>query len=380
MRIGIITDAIDDKAAGIGTYVRNLVPNIIKLDKDNEYYLIHHDNSRNDFYEQFKHDKKVHEIIIPIGKIPFAREIRKIFSIPKILDSYELALVHETAQIGPFFTKTKYEKIVTVHDIAPIIIPKIHSKLVYLHHLLGLPITFRNVDKIIAVSEATKKDIINNFKVSSSKIKTILEAQDGAFREIGHPEIQKIKKQFGLNKYFLFVGSIEPRKNLERVLNAFNSMKTNSEIQFVIVTKKGWKNKKVLEIIEKSENIMVLNNISKKSLIGLYSGAKATVFVSLYEGFGLPILEANACGCPVITSNTSSMPEIAGKAALIVNPLKTEEIRLAMEKIITNKTIGKRLRRYGLNNVKKYSWIKAAKMTIETYKEAAKKAFKNRIK
>lgn len=372
MRIGIITDAIDDGAAGIGTYVRNLVEKLIKLDKKNEYYLIHGKKSEDKFYKQFRGNKRVYEVIIPIKKILFGREVRKIVYMPKILERYNLDVVHETAQTGPFFRKSKFKKIVTIHDLVPLIYPRAHSYLVHMHHKFGLPVMLRNVDKIIAVSKNTKKDIEKIFKIPSSKIKIIYEAPNIEFSSpTSQSKIINIKDRYGLKDYFFVVGSIEPRKNLERIIKAFNELYKTKNIQLVIATKKGWKNKKILRLVKRSKGVIVVYNISNEELRALYSGAKATIFVSLYEGFGLPILESMACGCPVITSNVSSMPEVANNAAILVNPLKDEKIVDAMENIL-DKRIAKKLIIAGFKNIKRFSWKKAAKETLKVYKEVLK--------
>lgn len=374
MKIGIITDAIDDKAAGIGTYVRNLVSELLKVDKTNTYYLIHHSHSQDQFHTELKGNKRVHEIFVPIKRGIFGREMRKIVAMPGVLERYNLDVVHETAQTGPFFRKSNFKKIVTIHDLVPLIYPRTQSFAVHLHHRLGLPYMLKNVEKVIAVSENTKRDIVTLFHIDPNRVKVIYEAASPLFsRKSGH-EIIKIKKKYGLHDYFFYVGALEPRKNIERMLRAFDTVRKSKNIQFVIVTKKGWKNQGIFRTIKElnlEHDIKILHDVALDELPSLYSGAKALVFASLYEGFGLPILEAMACGCPVITSKASCMPEVAGKAAILVNPENVDQIEKAMISVLDKKAAD-RLRTLGFKNVKRFSWSKAARETLKVYEEVAK--------
>jgi glycosyltransferase involved in cell wall biosynthesis len=370
MKIGIITDAIDDGAAGIGTYVRNLVYSLLTIDKKNEYFLIHHIRSDDQFYKQFKKNERVHEIIIPIKNMPFGRELRKITTMPRILEKYDLDIIHETAQTGPFFTKSKFKKIVTIHDLAVLKYPKTQHAMAYVHHKFGIPFMLKNVNTIVAVSKNTKKDLQEMLHVPSSKIKVIYEAQAPEFKASDRKSIERIKRNHGLRDYFLFVGSLEPRKNIERIIYSFNQVRKEKNVQLVIVTKKGWKNKQIFNAIERSpykNDIKILHGV-RDDLPTLYSGARASLFVSLYEGFGLPVLESMACGCPVITSNVSSIPEVADDATISVNPFNMKEIEKAMVAVL-DKKVADSLVKKGFKNIQRFSWKKAAQETLKVYRE-----------
>ncbi|HME86811.1 MAG TPA: glycosyltransferase family 1 protein [Candidatus Nanoarchaeia archaeon] len=370
MKIGIITDAIDDKAAGIGTYVRNIVGRVIQLDKTNDYYLIHHTQFDDQFYTQFKNNKKVHEIIVPIKSKVLGREWRKIVAMPKILENYHLDLVHETAQTGPFFRKSSFKKIVTIHDLVPLVHPETHSAMTVIHHKHGLPVMLKNVDKIIAVSKNTKKDIEKLFSVNPKKIEVIYEAAET--KKASTKEVAAFKRKYHLNKYILIVGSLEPRKNVVKQLMAFEDARKMYDIQLVIITKKGWKNKEIYAAINRSKfknDIYILNNVGYQELLSAYAGSQCLLFASLYEGFGLPVLEAMSQGCPVITSNISSLPEVAGNAAKLVDPNNTKEIAHALKAVLKDNS---QMKKKGFAQVKKFSWEKAAKETLAVYKSVMK--------
>ena len=374
MKIGIITDAIDDRAAGIGTYVRNVVPEIVRLDKKNDYYLIHFDNSKNVFYKQFNNNKKVHEIIIPIKKLPFARETRKIIFMPKILNRYELNIVHEMAQIGPFFTKTNYKKIVSIMDIAAIILPKTQPFISVIRHKFGLPIILRNVDKIITISENTKKDLLKYFKISKEKITpTLLAADKSIIRITDKNKIHLFKKKYDIDyPFLLFVSTLEPRKNIIRLLKAFSKAKEEIPQKLIIVGRKGWKYHDISKTIKRlklEKDVVFREKIANNELPLFYSTADIFVYPSLYEGFGIPPLEAMICGCPVITSNVSSIPEVVGNAAELINPYNIGELKDSIIKLANNKELRGKLSKRGIEQAKKFTWKKTAEKTIKIYEE-----------
>jgi glycosyltransferase involved in cell wall biosynthesis len=364
MKIGIIVDSIDDGGMGIGTYTRNLVEKILELDKENEYVLIHHTKSDDPLY------KKAKELIIPLKKIPFAREYRKIFQMPKILEKEKFDLVHETTQIGPFFRKSKFKKIVTIHDLSPLIFPKsANSSLAYWHHKFGLKIVLKNVDKVVAVSENTKNDVLKFFNISSNKIKMIYEAPHSRYHlNYSKEEIEDVLKKYNLTPpFFFYCGTLEPRKFNTNMVKAFAEISTDAKL--VIGGKKGWKFKAIFEEIENSnarEKIILPGFIPDEDVPKLFMAAEAYVFPSFYEGFGIFVIEAMASGCPVITSNTSCLPEISGGAALLVNPQSVKEIADALVKV-RDETLREKMISEGLKQAAKFSWEKAARETIELY-------------
>jgi len=359
MKIGIITDSIDESSAGISVYTRNLVENILKLDKKNEYVLIHHKKSDDDLY------KKTKQLIIPLKNIPLGREYRKVVQMPKILKKQNFDLIHETAQMGPFFFKNNFKKIVTVHDLAPLKFFKtIQGLAPYLHHRLGLKSVLKNVDKIIAVSESTKNDIINLLKINKNKIHRIYEGN----KQIKQSSNQDIFKKYNIKTpYLLFIGTLEPRKNIVNIIKGFS--KTNN-LQLVIAGKKGWKYKEIFNTVKKlklQDRVKFIGFAANQDIPNLYKNAVAFIFASVYEGFGLPVLEAMSYGCPVVTSKTSSLPEVAGDAAILVDPFNISEIAEAIETATKDENKRKEMIEKGFKQSKKFSWEKAARETIKLY-------------
>lgn len=265
----------------------------------------------------------------------------------------------------------KAKLVTTIHDLAVLKYPEYFSSRILKNQKLRLEWIKKEADAIIAVSQATKKDIVNLLKIDPQKIHVIYEAVPLEHKvKIDKEDIEEVKRKYKLQNYILFVGTREPRKNLNRVIEAFKKIKN---LQLVIVGKKGWGRDKEFSMTNfQFSNIKFLDRVSNKELAILYAGAKCFVYPSFYEGFGLPVLEAMYYGCPVITSNVSSLPEIVGKAAILVNPHDAKDIAKAIETIFTNKSTFYRLRKEGLRQVKKFSWRECARKTIKLYYQLKK--------
>lgn len=226
--------------------------------------------------------------------------------------------------------------------------------------------------RIICVSYFTKNELTDFVSSSVAKIR-VVRCGFTNFEEIfcGHDFEENLDCPA---QYLLFVGTLEPRKNLNRMLMAFREVidKGKPKLQLVIAGKKGWLYKSIFDTVRElnlEDRVLFTDFISDKQLLTLYRNAIALVYSSVYEGFGFPLLEAMACGTPVITSNTSSLPEVAGDAAILVNPYAVDEITEAIERLLNNRKLQEELRRKGFERIKKFSWRKCAEHTLEVYKE-----------
>lgn len=230
-------------------------------------------------------------------------------------------------------------------------------------------------DLIITISESARKDIVDHLKVPKEKIKIIYPGIDFEkySREIEENKLRKIRGKYKLpKKYILYLGTIEPRKNIVRIINSFLEYRnlTKSDIKLVIAGGKGWKYEKIMKLVDQNkQNIILTGYIEEEDKIPLYKMAEIFVFPSLYEGFGMPVLEAMACGVPVVTSNVSSLPEVAGKAAILVNPLKEEEMTDAYNKILSNEEFRKKMIEEGIEQSKKFQWKESARKLEKIYEE-----------
>lgn len=221
----------------------------------------------------------------------------------------------------------------------------------------------------VADSVATKDDLVRRFGICPEKIVVVHAAVEDTFTVLGDKEeVQRVVSSYVITQpFFFYAGSISPRKNLLRVLQAFNQIKQDIPHEFVIASMMSWESSEVLHYIERNlkDRVRLVGFVNEKELIALYNAADAFVYASLYEGFGLPILESQACGCVLITSNVTSCPEVAGKGAMIVNPYVTDQIAEAMKRSVCDEALRRRLREDGFTNLHRFSWLKTAHKLLE---------------
>ena len=230
-------------------------------------------------------------------------------------------------------------------------------------------------DLIITISESAKRDIMKNLNIPEKKIRIVypgicLSEYDKKYTE---DEFNNIRKKYKLPKeYILYLGTLEPRKNIERVLKAFIKYKkeNRNNTKLVISGGKGWKYENILKLIKSiGSDVVMTGYVDEKDKIPIYKLAKLFVFPSLYEGFGMPVLEAMASGVPVITSNVSSLPEVAGEAGILVDPLNEDEIREAYEKILSDSIFRMDMIEKGYKQAEKFQWKNSVKQLEEIYNE-----------
>lgn len=271
----------------------------------------------------------------------------------------------------PVVRRPGLKTVVTIHDLGSEYLPSMYQlkQRIYLGFMQKYQL--KTASKIIAVSKATKKDLVKRIGIDPKKVSVIYEGYDR----------EKFKVDAEVNSlipYFLFVGTVQPRKNLERMIKAFANFHLASVTAFshlrgglklIVAGQKGWLSDEIYKLPKKlgiEDKVKFLGYVPDEKLPALYSGAIALLFPSLFEGFGLPILEAQACGCPVITSNVSSMPEVAGKGALYVKPTSVEDIIRGISEI---GEIRDKLIKAGFENIKRFSWEKCARETLKALEE-----------
>lgn len=373
MRIGIDCRTILDpqkKGAGVEHYNYFLVKNLLAIDQKNEYILF--------FDSAFKETKEFERKNVKIKYFPFSQYKNFLpfayshLLLSAFLNREKLDLFHSPTATAPLAYSGNI--VVTVHDLAIY-----HNKDWFPGNQafsvkIAVPQTLKKAKKIIAVSESTKWDIINIFKISPEKIKVVYEGVEKV--AINDDETRKIKEKFNLEKDFIFfVGTFEPRKNIINLIKAFLRLTQNKElkgkINLVLAGKKGWKYKEIFEILkakEAKENIKYLDYIDVKEKFILLKEAKVFVFPSFYEGFGVPVLEAMSLGTPVITSKNSSLTEVGGKAVIYIDPHNIEEIAESINKVLQDEELRQKMKEEGLIQIKKFSWEKCARETLEIYK------------
>lgn len=373
MNIAIDVRTINNKQSGVGFYVRYLVEALRNIDKKNYYFLITNNRKEEplgDFAEYCQ--------LLPTwfsNENHVLGDLWENFFLPLRLLWNKIDIFHGPAFLIPSLYLHK-AAVATVHDLVAYSYPHtIPIKYQYYMKMLIRVATMR-ADKVIVDSYSVKNELIERLKVPEDKIRVVPLGVSPIYRVVNDRDlIKSVKGKYGIKKDFILqVGNIEPRKNLPRLFKAFSlfNEKSNNSYQLVNVGKRGWLYKEIFEMVSRyglEEDIIFTQYVSEEDLVLLYNSAALLVYPSLYEGFGLPILEAMSCGTPVITSKVSSMPEVAGKAALLIDPLNIEEIAWAIYKVLTDTELKNRLKELGLERAALFSWEKTAQQTLEVYQE-----------
>lgn len=284
-------------------------------------------------------------------------------------------LFHATDFVLPP-TRNRARTLLTVHDLSFVRVPRAASPPLKAYLDAVVPPSVEAADHILADSEATKADLIDLYKTPENKISVLYSGVNPRFRRVGNPEaFQAMRQNYELGNfsYILSVGTVQPRKNYSRVVQALAALRqTGRDLHYVIAGGSGWLQDELWETIERTgmnDYVHLLGLVADQDLPALYSGARMLLMASLYEGFGLPVLEAMACGTPVITSNLSSLPEVAGKAALLVDPHDTDAITEAILKLETNDEARSQLIKSGYEQAELFTWQRAARQLKSIYDE-----------
>lgn len=363
MKIAIDIRTAAGEKAGKGWYTFLMVHELLKNDTENQYIL--YTRNRVPGFEQYKNAQvKAVKSKTFIWHLAVAYDLRK-----ENVDIFWAPTSYITPNLIPKSIKT----VITVHDLVAFLFPQKHNLKATLIEKFSLKRALKRSSKIVTISKNTAHDIQDKFETPSKKIEVIPCAGNEEYRRINHQELAAFAKKTNLpDKFFLAVGTIEPRKNFTKLIKAFSIISERyPEYSLIIVGKDGWQFEEVYEEIQQKylqKKVHILGYLSGKSLISLYNLAEAFVFPSIYEGFGIPPLEAMMCGCPVIASYSSSIPEVVGDSALLIDPKSEESIAAAMLKIIKDEELREKLTNKGLQQAKKFSWEKSAKELINIFR------------
>jgi glycosyltransferase involved in cell wall biosynthesis len=290
-------------------------------------------------------------------------------------------VIHSTAYIVPELLKAKL--VVTIHDLSFLLFPDLHTEENIKLLMKNLIYINSRPDRIICDSEQTKKDLIRFFHVSEEKIKVIYLGVDHIFSDTVSEESRgKVLAGHGLGNlnYILCVSSIEPRKNFERIIKVFSEIIKDEKYEDLFLVCAGgaaWKNEAIHNQVKDKgleDKVKFLGYVEENDLPSIYNGARFFMYPSIYEGFGLPVLEAMASKVPVLTSNVSSLPEVAGDAAMMVDPYSEKEIYDASISLLENENLRKELQVSGTERSNLFNWESTAFKTLETYLEIFKKS------
>jgi len=370
MKIGIDCRIYSSRFTGIGRYVHELVKRVCKCDSKNDYVLFFNEPEFSAYQVGLPNVKKV------LADAPIY-SVREQLHFLKVLNREKLDLMHFTHFNAPLFYNRP--SIVTIHDLTLFYYPGKKKKGIISR--IGYDMVFRNTvrkaKKIIAISENTKRDLIKQLKTSEAKIEVVYQAVGNEFKKItDEKSINETLHRLGIKKPFLlYTGVWRLHKNVPNLIKAFGELKKEyglNDLQLVITGKEDpfyLEPKFLPEELGIEKDVILPGLVSETDLINLYNAAEIYVFPSLYEGFGLPPLEAMACGTPVATSYLSSIPEVCGKGnAVYFDPNDYRDMAIKIYALYKNKNLQQKLIENGLNRVKDFSWDRMAKETLELYK------------
>ncbi len=377
MKIAIDISQIVHEGTGVATYTDQLVRNLLKIDPKNEYILF--GISLRKFHklqEYFSHlrlqNKNLRSCFfhIPpkIGDFVWNR-LHKI-NIENLTD--DIDIFHSSDWIQP---PTHAKKITTVHDLLVLEYPEVSHPYIVEVQKRRLKWVKKECDMVLADSVFTKDQVNKILNIDNSRIEVVYPGISEKFKPAGEDSKKYIKQKYGLlEDFILSVGTLEPRKNIKTVLDAFEKFMKHQliltrkrPIELVIAGKTGWGDK-----INKTKYVKPLGFVEEKDLPYLYSAASLFIYPSLYEGFGFPVLEAMSCGCPVITSDRGSLGELTSDAAMIADPLVSEDIAVKMTQVFVDRDLKENLMQKGMKNAQKFNWEKTAKEVLNIYQELIK--------
>jgi glycosyltransferase involved in cell wall biosynthesis len=367
--VRIAIDARKLRDYGVGTYIRNLLRHLARIDCSTDYVLIVRP-------EDIEIAGELGENFRAVPDWSRGYSVREQLSIPMDLRRERVDLFHAPHYVLPPLTPCK--AVVTIHDCIHLRFPQYlpHQRLGYVYARTSLWIATHRASRVLTVSETSKRDILKYFRVPASKIDVIYNAIDERLGEAPTAaETAQVRERYQLNDPFvLYAGNIKPHKNLERLIEAFNTLRRGGleNVKLLIIGDEISKYATLRRAVHRHKlhkHVRFFGFVSDKTLASLYRLASVFVFPSLYEGFGLPPLEAMAAGTPVITSNVSSLPEVVGDAAILIDPYEPDEIAAAMRRVLTEPGLREDLRDRGLARVKHFSWDRSVRRVREIYAE-----------
>jgi len=356
------------RRAGVSRYISNLLTHLQEADADGDYVLFLAARST----LSLPHDLKSSRL--PTDN-PGMRILWEQLVLPRAARSENLSLLHSPVNIQPVALPCK--GVVTVMDLSFLAYPESFKRPQRFYQTTFTRLSARHATRLIAISLQTARDLIRRFQVPANKITVIYPGVDSRFRPLAEgPELNQFRRKLGLpDRFILCVGTLEPRKNLVMLLRAYNQFKrqTRTDHKLVLAGGKGWLDQPIQRTISElglDSDVLLPGFVAENELPLWYNSADAFVYPSLYEGFGLPALEAMACGRPVLVANTSSLPEVVGEAGILLNPDSPEVWAEALMRICSDGNLRSDLSSRALARAQLFSWSKMARETVLVYHEA----------
>lgn len=374
MRIGIEGKVLTSRAGGIGRYAMHLVRALLIASRLRatavEFVLFTSPQTSRSYLPPSDGTYREHFCTVQ------SSVWRALVAIPVGLVRQGIDVFHGLDHVGlpPFFKRGRY--VVTIHDVIPLLLPHTFT----LRHRLvvraALARVSKQADMVIVPSQATKQDVLQHCRLHEDRVVVIPEGCDARFGPAVDPaHLSRVRLKYGLPPlYMLFLGMLNPRKNVPTLLRAFaqlrHTQRVDPALHLVLAGSPGWRTPDLCRTLQQLglERVVCFPGfIDEQDLPDLYRGALLFVFPSLYEGFGLPVLEAMGCGVPVIASNVAAIPEVAGDAAVLVAPDDVDGMAVAIEEVVYNTTLRHTLQGKGIAQAQRFSWDATAQKTLDLY-------------
>lgn len=365
MKIAVMTDVLDEQSSGMASALDALLGALLGMDNENEYLLVHQRPSGNPLY------KKARELIVPLPYMPPKNTLRKNILLPRLLEREGVDIVHDPTQTAPIMVKTKCPRVMTVHDVIPLSYPE-NGGLAQAYHRLSLSRSCELAGRVITCSNHSKGEICRQLSVPHEKVSVVYNALKPVWAPKEDPQVTE---HYNLKNYILYVGGYDRRKNLPALLAAFKRLLIKQpDLKLALAGPLTHDYPQVRQKAEElgiSKSVVHAGDVSLPDLQALYASASLFILPSLYEGFGLPALEAMACGTPVIASNAAALPEIVGDAGLLADARDETALAGAMQQVLSDDSLRKKLVEKGFERSKEFTPKKAAEQTLAIYREVA---------
>ncbi len=372
LRIGLDGDILGRRRTGDESYLASLMRGLARVDRHNDYVVFVRDQ------------QAVSAMFQGLDRFAFRRItprsiwLRHTVGLPLMLRREPVDLLHVQYFAPPF---APCPILVTVHDVSFAVLPQLFTRRDRVLLQTLVPRSLRRADRVIVDVEHTKQDLIRTYDLDPARIAVIPLAADPQYGVLDAEACRRrISEKLGFDGPFvLYVGTLQPRKNVTTLIHAYSLFRerTSHPHKLVLVGKPKYRFQPVLDAIEASrfrDDIVLTGFVPEANLPAYYNAADVFVFPSLYEGFGLPVLEAMACGTPVITTNVSSLPEVGGDAALLVDPMDREAMGDALERVLGSEEVARQMIHRGLDQAAKFSWDQTARETLAVYQDVVREA------
>lgn len=368
MRVAIDARKLHD--FGIGTYIRNLVRHLARLDRESEYVLL---VQAQDLGIGAELGRNFRTVLESAPNYSVSEQVR----IPWVLRRERPDVFHAPHYVLPFGVRCR--SVVTIHDCIHLMFPQyLPSRMALTYARSAMGHAARRSSRILTVSEASKRDILRFFSVDPDKVEVVYNAIEERFWDRPDDgEVSRVRERYQLtSRFVLYVGNIKPHKNLVRLIEAFDQVRRRGfdDLKLLIIGDEISKLpalRRAVHSLKLHKDVRFLGYVRDDTLAVLYRLAAVFAFPSLYEGFGLPALEAMASGTPVVTSNVSSLPEVAGGAAVLVDPYDVGAIADGLASVLGNPALAADLSRRGLVRARDFSWERSVARTLDIYRQVA---------